>query len=395
MAQSESRRRAASGPVALSPSVLEWALEDSGMDAVELAARTDVSVEDLRAWISGDDRPTRSQFVAMAKELARPEDFFLLPEPPSLPSIPAELRKAADGTRLSSESIVAIRSARHIQAIVSWIVEDAQQPPESVIALRSMGQTLPEDALPERIRDWTELRDSDHGAGISNYVAFNRRREAVEGNGIIVMQRRLGSEGFRGFSIDDPWVPMIVVNRQETPEARSFTLMHELSHLTIGGSSSCTSVAGVADSAPEVERKCDGIASRVLIPTNDLLQVLSSIQGSDDTNDRQLVRRIARRFGVSLRASAIALLELGAVSRSAYGDIDRWSPSPVSPRKPDGDDFPRETRVQNRLRELGRLVISTLLDAERRGRVTEHDVLDYLDLDRDSLPKLIKAVGGQ
>lgn len=394
MARSESRRRAASGPVALSPSVLEWALEESGMDAAELAARTDVALEALRAWIKGVDRPNRSQFAEIARVLARPEDFFFLPEPPTTPSFPVELRTAADGTPLSSENIVSIRWARHIQAMVSWIVEDVKQPPESVMALHSMRPTLSEDVLSERLRAWIGLQDSDHDSGVSRHEAFNRRRKAIERNGIIVMQHRLGREGFRGFSIDDPWAPMIVVNRQETPEARSFTLMHELSHLTIGGSSSCASTSGVAERAPEIERKCDRIASRILIPRDELLSELSSSQSSDDTNDRHLIRRIASRFRVSLRASAIALVEQETVPRSAYSDIDRWSPAPDYPRQTDGDNVPHETRIQNRVRELGGLVIHTILDAERRGRVTEHDVLDYFDLDRSSLPELAKAVGG-
>ena len=394
MAQSEARRRAASGPVGLSPRVLEWALADSGMDATELAERAHVTPEALSAWISGDDRPNRTQFAEVAKELARPEEFFFLPEPPRTPSFPAELRTAADGTPLTHKDMVAIRRARHIQSLVSWIVEDAQQPPESVMALRSIAPTPSEDAASERFRDWLGLPDSYRGTSASGHDAFNRRREAIEQNGIIVMQQRLGRDGFRGFSIADAWVPMIVINRQETPEARSFTLMHELSHLAVGGSSSCAGVSAIAERAPAIERQCDRIASRILIPREDLLREMSSTRQSGALEDLQLFRRISRRFRVSLRASAIALIDQGAVHRSAYGEIERTHPATDYPQMTEGDNGPRETRVEKRVRELGRFVIHTIIDAERRGRITERDVLDYLNLDRDSLPEIAKAVGG-
>ena len=394
MAQSESRRRTASGPVALSPRVLEWALADSGMDAAELAERSDVSVEALRAWISGDEQPNRTQFAEIAKELARPEEFFFLPEPPQTPSFPAELRTAADGTALSHEDLVTIRWARHIQFLVSWLLEDAKQPPESVMALRSIAPTQSEDALADQLRGWLGLQSSDRDSSGGAYSAFNRRREAIERNGIIVMQRRLGRNGFRGFSITDTWAPMIVVNRQETPEARSFTMMHELAHLAIGGSSACASVSAVAIRAPEIERKCDRIASRILIPREGLRQELSSIRQAGGIDDQQLIRRIAARFRVSLRASAVALLEHDAVPRSAYGELERTHPTTDYPKPIDGNDGPREKRIPKRIRELGGLVIQTLIDAEGRGRITERDVLDYLDLDRDSLPELSKLMGG-
>lgn len=62
-------------------------------------------------------------------------------------------------------------------------------------------------------------------------VALRVWREAVEGLGVMVLMLPMGEESCRGFSIWNDVAPLIAINTAWLPEARIFTMLHELAHL--------------------------------------------------------------------------------------------------------------------------------------------------------------------
>ena len=74
---------------------------------------------------------------------------------------------------------------------------------------------------------------------------------------------------FRGISIANPAVPMIIINPNDADVAQVFTLIHEMSHIWLGESG--VSNIGLGDvhktiSHEKLENFCNGIAAEFLAP---------------------------------------------------------------------------------------------------------------------------------
>jgi len=70
--------------------------------------------------------------------------------------------------------------------------------------------------------------------GNYGYEALGNWRAAVERRGIFVFQARgVAVDEVRGFSIEDRPLPAIVLNTDDSPKGRLFTLLHELTHLLL------------------------------------------------------------------------------------------------------------------------------------------------------------------
>ena len=68
----------------------------------------------------------------------------------------------------------------------------------------------------------------------------------------------LSVEEMRGFAAPDDSVPAIVVNTNDDPRARAFTVVHELGHLLLAALGEPTGA--------ETEAWCDDFAGEVILP---------------------------------------------------------------------------------------------------------------------------------
>jgi len=78
--------------VPITPSVLDWAIRESGLGFETVARRVDVAEADLRAWLSGKAQPSLSAFHKLAAVLHWPTATFLLPGPPRTEHVAIEFR---------------------------------------------------------------------------------------------------------------------------------------------------------------------------------------------------------------------------------------------------------------------------------------------------------------
>src|SRR5579863_6252647 len=79
--------------VPITPSVLAWAIEESGYSIDEVAARLSVSVDTVRSWMKGSGQPNLTRFHKLAAILKRTPSTLLLPEPPSRPRSDVKFRR--------------------------------------------------------------------------------------------------------------------------------------------------------------------------------------------------------------------------------------------------------------------------------------------------------------
>ena len=371
--------------VPVTPSVVKWALEESGYPVDEVAAAAGVAPATIRAWEAGDEKPALSQLRAFASKLKRPLATFLLPRPPRV-LIPAlEFRRAPGEARkqLSPDERTMVRLAARLQRVLSWINRELHNAPVDLprTGIKASTQTAAEE---------TRTRLGAGGAELQVWstasAAFRWWRSVVEANGVFVLVLPMGNDGCRGFSLWDDHAPLITLNSAWSAEARIFTLLHEYGHLLTRTNSACLESAHrrVRPQSDDVERWCEQFAAAVLLPSAQLQQLLASHGWERSVSDVGVVRKIANHFKVSLRATTLRLIDLGIAGWDLYTSL----PSTVD-RKPRGGGGTGRDRGQLRHDQYGDYTIRLFAAALQRDVVSRGDLLDYLDAPPSTL-----AAGG-
>lgn len=304
--------------VPINGNVLAWAMQQAGVDDVELAERCSTSPDVVEDWREGDGTPTKTQFRQLVARLRRPASVYFLAEPPADDPIVRAFRNppGATGERhLTDAELRAIQTAERIQKVARWVRERRRDHPVGIPRFTGRTAALNEElTAAHRFLTW-RARDQFNAAS-SAEVARNLRTR-LEGVGILVLQFSMKEAGCRGFSLRDDLAPVIAVNSAYTTEARIFSYMHEYAHLARGSGSICTRVP---DS--RVERECERFAAAFLMPRPAFAQYVEELFGGAKVGSFSQVARVAKRFKVSLRATALRLEQLGLAVEGLYEDVD-------------------------------------------------------------------------
>ncbi|MFL5614851.1 MAG: ImmA/IrrE family metallo-endopeptidase [Gemmatimonadaceae bacterium] len=215
--------------------------------------------------------------------------------------------------------------------------------------------------------------------------ALRAWREAVEALGVTVLMLPMGEESCRGFCIWDDAAPVIAINTAWLPEARVFTLLHELAHLATRTNSACAEDAAPRSSTAgdRTERWCERVAAAVAVPSEALDTILSEIQGRTAARrsvDLSVASRVASRFRVSRRAAALRLIECQAASWALFRSIP-----PHTDRLQSGGGGTGRTRAELRRQRYGQRTMALFREAVRQHVLVAADVVDYLDISPDAL----------
>ena len=232
------------------------------------------------------------------------------------------------------------------------------------------------------MRDWLGVLPDELWS--NDYAALRRWRTAIEDVGILVFALQLGKDEVRGFASWDERAPMIVLNTSQIgPAARSFTLGHELAHLVLRQATACLEPADlVIDTAQE--RWCEEFSAALLMPTQQALELVTTVGVQPGTGGIDAVRAVMNRFRVSARAAALRLQELGYAKPGLYAEVLRiFRPKP---RKGEPRSDPRPTL---RLRQYGEQTVSLLL-----GSLPPTEALSVLRITVDDARRIADEVPG-
>jgi len=335
--------------VPVTPAVLRWAREDTGLSVEEVAKRAGVKLAVAAAWETGDAHPTLAQLRAVADALGRPVAFFLTPRPPDAhATLPPDFRSR---TRTPSPALRReIRTAHERREFFREIEEAANtwDPPSRL--------------EPVAVRDWlgvsvAEIRETpDPAAALKVWI------HAVEERGALVFQMsRIEPKECRGFSLSDQDCPVIVLNGADAPQARSFTLLHEVAHLLDREGGMCLLQDEVA-----VERRCNRLASAVLMPQAALSETQAGPAGFE------LVDVVVRSFRVSPQAAAFRLRDLNLISQALVDEVlDRTSEAARRAETREQTGGPAHHVLARR--NLGDRYLSAVLDALHTEAITVTD----------------------
>ena len=365
----------------VTPAVLEWAVGESGFELAELAQKLGHPKERLESWIEGSDQPTQAQLRNFAKQVRRPSALFYLSAPPEATSLPPSLRNAPGlhNRKLSVAEIRVVRWLTRVQQILSWLRLE-QLGHEAPTSMPAMDADSDFDEAAARFREWIGVSVDEQISWQNARIALQEWRDALTGRGVAVFQFQIDKGAIRGFSVWNDQLPVAAVNTAYTPQARVYTLFHEVGHLLRRAEGACAAFSD--QESAQVERWCDRFAAAFLLPGDDTIRFAGALyddQAPDDVRYEQ-VRKVARRFKTSVRATAIRLIELGLAREDLYGLVATRAIQKF-------EDFPKpssggggRTVAQIRLQHFGKPVITTLLRGINSGHITTRDIGDYLHL---------------
>lgn len=350
---------------------------------MEVAAkRLAVSPEKVTMFEAGDAAPTLPQLRKMVDVYRRPLIVLLLEEVPTSFQALADYRSlsVAAAHDFSPELRDEIRRALaqrdiyyELQGEMGRLMESTSLPSDGgdadhlALALRhSLGVTYTTQ------RSWTQPDE-----------AYGEWRSRVEALGILVLETsRVAMTEMRGFSLSDSMPFVIVVNGQDAPRGKVFTLLHELAHL-------CTRTSGVCDlhqsavGASDPEVYCNAVAGEALLPKSVLagFDVVGRHVENEPWTESELDSIVAISGGASKESVLRRLLQIGRATRAEYESRrDEWAEAYAEFRKLRREQSkvkkggPPRHRMQ--LRDRGRPFIRMVFDAYGDGVIGLSEVLD-------------------
>lgn len=385
--------------VEVAEDVIQWARETSGLTLDEAARKLKIDIGQLREWEAGVGNPKLSKLQQMAELYKRPLAVLLLPVAPKRFDVMRDFR-LLDGKQERSYSRnlqLAFRRVEMQRSVARDLAElDGETPTALDIETRVRGNV--EDTA-QRIRSWL----NSPASGSKPFLERDTLQlwiELIEDKDILVTQvQGVTPEEMRGCSMSGDPYPAIVLNGKDAKRGRTFTLLHELVHLTLHTGGVCNLEENDPKPRTEnaiVEHFCNQVAAAVLMPRTAILAIPLVQRANLNTAwDEDQLWELAKPFGVSSEAFLLRLVGLQKASWDFYFSrrphFQRlYAEAQEAPKGKGGPSF-----YQMKVRDFGRRYTTSVIDAYHRREINGAELADYLEIKVNHLPKLEETLGGR
>ncbi len=378
----------------ITPRLLRWARNRSGLSVPALAWRLHVEPEVIRAWENdrSQEKPDFLQAQKLAQILHVPFGYLFLSNPPSeKPPIP-DLRTVANRPykSLTPDFIEVLNDALRKQ---EWYREFRKSEGEEKLAfIGRHAKTANDDLIATDIADTLGINDKLRNK-VANWEEFlTELIDRCESQNILVIRnsvvkkdntRALSVEEFRGFVITDDFAPLIFLNGEDSKAAQIFTLVHELAHLWLGESGISNSYLASKAPSLEIEQRCNRIAAQVLVP-REAFNIQWGFGGDSERIERK-VGRVCKRFRVSGLVALRRAYDLEKIPWNEYVRLYRLYEKRYA-KKGRGGSFYALIGSRSSKRLMG-----TLLSSVIEGKITYRDGAALLNVGPTVLRKIIKS----
>lgn len=384
-------------PAKIQPPLLVWARETAGYSLEDAAQKLHIGAEKLRAAEAGEDTLTFNQLQLAARVYKRPLALFFLAEPPPRDASTHDFRLDREvAHKPPAPSVnIELRRARQRRDEALGLARELEAKVPTFRAQATMSEDS--ESVAKRVVQILKITEAQARTWKTPEIAFKARKEAVEAQGVLVFETsRVPTEQMRGAALFFDQLPVIILNGADAPAGRSFTLMHELTHLLLRQ-------GGICDLAPSedltadarVERFCNSVAAAVLMPSEKVLALVNARRATDWTLDE--LGMLAKPFCVSREAMLVRLITLGHASQRQYINLrtqfrEEYLRFKQSQRK-EGDGGGPSPAVMA-LKNLGRPFVRLVLEAYEGDRIDLSTVSDYLGVKLRHLPRIRELAAG-
>lgn len=366
-------------------------------------SRTKLKEDKYNKWIDVNASllPTVKQAKSIAACIHVPfAGLYMKPDKVPYKSIPAiKNKRTLFGTEEMDESAINI-------AIV-----DLLQELDFLIALSSeLGKDIPQYGMAAPVSDdcKTWAKYIRHVLSLDLQEQFNctstRKlylllREKVETKGIFVhCFRDVPVKILRGIAICDGNMPIIGLNEEDRPPAKSFSMIHELVHILKRESSMCNDMYGSSAFTEEVF--CNAVAGEVLVPEDSLRLIVFHDYGTQHPLSKDDIEDVARKYSVSRDVIARRLYDLKIITSIAYEtylelfriDIEREKEERRIARK-EGREIPIPRNISREtIDRTSPLVCSCLFNGYASDLLSKQEISRHLGIDQKHIDKYLREV---
>ena len=357
--------------VPVTPSVLNWAIVESGFSYRDIAKAAGLDEGGLQAVITGEKQLNATQFNKIHRKVKRPSATFFLPEPPEIQEQEVAYRRGPESAdERSPKERMALRHSRQIQDLLIAVFQERR---DNLAPLpRFHLEDSPYEAARE-VKQWLSIPENEHQQHRTPSQMFKALREYLEQHRIFTLLHSLGAEGTRGFALPHDIAPVIGISTSVwTPKVRNYTLMHELAHLVTRDSASCGDTSQpTGNHSKDPERWAERFAKHCLMPELLVHQTLAEVA---HVSLEQKVTRLSNVYHISQQAAFICLIEKDEASWSDYER--RYSPNKDHKQGGGRPSSRPRTRSIQRQEMLGTAALELIQTGLRE------DILSTLEVER-------------
>lgn len=390
--------------VDVNPEVLRWARETAGLGLADAVGKLQLrsargvdAVDRLEALEAGRQAPTRAMLSKMALVYRRPLVVFYLDQPPRRANrgedyrTDSSERSAGDEARLDA----LIRGVRARQGILkSAILDQDDAEPIAFVGSASVNDGV--QRVLASIQATLDLSLAQFREAPTPEKAFGLLRGQAERAGVFVLLQgdlgshhtHIGADVFRGIALSDTIAPFVVLNPNDHRRAWAFTLLHELAHLWLGE----TSVSGGFPPARTVEKFCNDVASRFLLPPGDLQQI-DPPSGCSITTLASALRGYAKDRNVSTSMMAYRLHRCGKIDHPTWQAlVAYWEDSHDRNREASLEQSGAPTYYVTRRHRLGSRLLRLTDELMATGDLTTVKAAHVLNVNPHLVHRIADAV---
>ncbi len=283
--------------------------EQMKMPPEELARRAGISQDTYRQIESGSDNPTSNRIVNIADVLGRPIIVFYLNEK----EIETELKLPVDHRMNRDESIspevyLAIRRAH-------YVIDTIKELSALKTELPNYDANLNAESLADYVRKDLNISAKDIMKRPENQVLKLYKNTLESKYNISIFEQPFKSSGVRAFSLYSD-VSAIVLNEQDGPHVKIFSLFHELCHLIRREDGLCSMEFGIVSKQKE-EQYCNRFSAAFLMPEIEIKNTAKHFKPID----YESIIKLSKIFCVSKEALLIRLKQLKVIDDTEFDTL--------------------------------------------------------------------------
>jgi Zn-dependent peptidase ImmA (M78 family) len=302
------------------PELLVWARKSAGLTLDRAEKLTGIDSFMLGEWECGRDLPSLASLRKLGEAYKRPLAVFFLAEPPLKFDAQREFRRLA-GVRLDKatpELLQALRWAVFRREAAMELHRLNGDQPQRLHAVLHPAQDSEEAG--EQIRELLGITDAVQMGWAGDYATLNAWRAAIESKDVLVFQTSdVELREMRATCIPDQPLPVVLLNSQDAPYGRVFSLLHEFSHILLhaGGHQTTRMVGEQFPEEQPLEVAANSFAAAALLPKTLVTKLAKAYPGAA-SGDEETLRALSQKVNTSPEVILRRMLMLGFASEKVY-----------------------------------------------------------------------------
>lgn len=366
----------------------------------EYAARiTKYDSSKIMCWEDSQNvtRPT----IRQAKDLARCyripfAGLYMIPQYVPVEKLPKILNKRKIWGAIEEDNSalnLAIFDLLRLRKIVLDTKAELGEPIEHFTFSGNLNDAV---VLAGQLRKYLGISYEMQKATSSHRKLFLLVRSKVEQKGTMVAGfEKVELEVARGISLYFDDIPIIGVNDDDRPPAKTFSIIHELVHIFKRTSTMCNEINSFSSDVEEVF--CNAVAGEFLVPAL-FLEKEPEVVNQNDIDDHA-IEVISTRYSVSREVIIRRLLDLGYLQRPFFEEkmeqykIEREKEKEEQKiASKNGQSTFRRSVPRDTFDKNGSSVCESLYNGFNQGIYSQWDVSNFLGVKPIHIPKLFEEV---